>query len=139
MKGKGISTMWLVLISVAFLASAIGAGIGMWGKNYVNKQEEIAAAELQARKDVVEVNSQMGDDKTFIVTTHGKDYRIIRFTSVNEQEVLEQLTESILKDRELLKLLKKVGFREIQITTPDQITITYIDLVNNIVAKKSNI
>lgn len=139
MKGKGINTMWLVLISISFLALTIGAGIGVWGKNYVNKQEEIAAAELQARKDVVEVNSQLGDGKTFTVSSFGKDYRIIRFTAGKDYEVLDKLATRIISDNELLRLLKKVGFREVQISSEDQTTILCIDLITDTMSKKSNI
>lgn len=133
---KGI---FLFIVSSIILSVLIGAGITLWGNENIRNQEILAAEELQARKDVVEVNSQMGDDKTFTVSTLGKEYRIIRFTADKDPTVLDQLTENILRDKELLRLLKKVGFREIQISSDDQSKILYFDLVNYKIGKKSNI
>lgn len=132
---KGI---FLFIMSSIMLGCLIGAGITLWGNENIRNQERTAAENLEARKSVVEVNSQLHSGKTFTVTTGGEEHRIIRFIAEDNIIDLDTLVTSVTSDKRLLQLLKQVGFKEIQISSPDQSMIVYVDLVNNTVGKKSN-
>lgn len=102
-------------------------------KQVIEEDQFISKNNSEIRKTISEKINEITDG-VFVVSSHGKDNRIIRFTLVCEDDDPEIMLEVI--EEGLINKLIEVGFWTLEITTKSHIEIIVIDLHEKTVKKK---
>jgi len=110
-----------------------GAVVAHMAKQVIEKDQLVSKINAEFRRTVSDKVNQISKE-SFIVSTMGKDNRIMRFTLVDENDDPEIMLDLI--EESLINKLVEVGFWELQITSKSHTEIIVIDLHDKTVKKK---
>jgi len=120
---------WIgICVLVGFVGGAV---VGHMAKQVIEKDQIVSKTNAEFRRTVSDEINKISNE-SFIVSTMGKDNRIMRFTLLDgDPEIMLDLIEE-----SLINNLVEVGFWELQITNKFHAEIIVIDLHDKTVKKK---